>query len=132
MNMWLLKYMNAISFKGRTVDNFPNLPALLYLANTFEHLSVAGWVNLLMYSQPASYDWHWMKQWVIGIFSLGKEEQKTLIQAPPLHLVLSQQKCYEVFFSHFVRTRQKNALHREALCKLYLLQSLGAGRPVCF
>lgn len=41
-------------FKGRTIDNFPNLPALLYLANTFEHLSVVGWVNLLMYSQPAS------------------------------------------------------------------------------
>lgn len=43
-------------FKGRTVDNFSNLLALLYLANTFEHLSVAGWVNLLMFSQPASCD----------------------------------------------------------------------------
>lgn len=43
-------------FKGRAVDNFSNLPALLYLANTSEHLSVAGCVNLLMYSQPVSYD----------------------------------------------------------------------------
>lgn len=39
-----------------------------------------------------------MKQWVIGIFSLGKEKQKTLTQGPPLHLVPSEQKCYEVFF----------------------------------
>lgn len=40
----------------RTVDNVSNLPALLYLANISEHLAEAGWVNILIYSQPASYD----------------------------------------------------------------------------